>query len=284
MAKKQGVPVVATIHTQYHKDFLRVLKGNKFLTKFMVRYIMKVYNRADSVWTVNTASCQVLRDYGYKGKIEVVRNGTDLEYPLNANELIDRVNEKHNLYGQKNVFIFVGRVAMYKNLALMANALKLLKDDGEDFRMIIVGNGFDMDKFKKMVQDLGLTDNFIFTGSISDRELLQGYYLRSDLFLFPSTFDTSSLVPIEAAAHKLPTLLIKGSYTAENIIDGDNGFLSEETPTAYAKRIKEIISVDGQLKRVGENASKTVYRSWEMVSKEVLDKYNDIIKEYKVKK
>jgi len=280
MAKKQGVPVVATIHTQYHKDFLRVLKGNKLLTKFMVRYIMKVYNRADSVWTVNTASCQVLRDYGYKGKIEVVRNGTDLEYPLNANELIDRVNEKHNLYGQKNVFIFVGRVAMYKNLALMANALKLLKDGGEDFKMIIVGNGFDMDKFKKMVEDLGLTDNFIFTGSISDRELLQGYYLRSDLFLFPSTFDTSSLVPIEAAAHKLPTLLIKGSYTAENIIDGDNGFLSEETPTAYAKRIKEIISVDGQLKRVGENASKTVYRSWEMVSKEVLDKYNDIIKEY----
>jgi len=283
MAKKQGVPVVATIHTQYHQDFLRVLKGNKFLTRFMIRYIMKVYNRADSVWTVNTASCKVLRDYGYKGKIEVVRNGTDLKYPSNANELIDRVNEKHNLYGQKNVFIFVGRVAMYKNLALMANALKQLKDWGEDFKTLIVGNGFDMDKFKKMVEDLGLSENFIFTGSISNRELLQGYYLRSDLFLFPSTFDTSSLVPIEAAAHKLPTLLIKGSYTAENIIDGDNGFLAEETPSAYAQRIKEIINIEGELKRVGEQASKTVYRSWEMVSKEVLEKYNDIIKEYKEK-
>jgi len=134
-----------------------------------------------------------------------------------------------------------------------------------------------------MVEDLGLSENFIFTGSISNRELLQGYYLRSDLFLFPSTFDTSSLVPIEAAAHKLPTLLIKGSYTAENIIDGDNGFLAEETPSAYAQRIKEIINIEGELKRVGEQASKTVYRSWEMVSKEVLEKYNDIIKEYKEK-
>jgi hypothetical protein len=35
-------------------------------------------------------------------------------------------------------------------------------------------------------------------------------------------------VPIEAAAHKLPTLLIKDSCTAENIEDNFNGFLAEE--------------------------------------------------------
>lgn len=281
--RKQNVPVVATIHTQYHQDFLRVLKGNKTLTKFMVRYIMKVYNKADSVWTVNNASCQILRDYGYKGKIEVVRNGTDLKYPDNATELINKVNQLHNLEGQKNVFIFVGRIAMYKNLPLMADALKILNDSGEDFKVIIVGNGFDMDKFKKLVETNGLSDKFIFTGSVSDRELLQGYYLRSDLFLFPSTFDTSSLVPIEAAAHKLPTLLIKDSYTAENIIDGVNGFLAEETPKAYAERIKQIITVEGELQKVGEEAHRSVYRSWEMVAKEVLEKYKQIIQDYKQK-
>lgn len=281
--KKQGVPVVATIHTQYHQDFLRVLKGNKTLTKFMVRYIMKVYNKADSVWTVNNASCQILRDYGYKGNIEVVRNGTDLKYPENANELIDRVNKAHNLEGQKNVFIFVGRIAMYKNLGLMADALKILNEQGEDFKLIIVGNGFDLDKFKKLIVQNGLTEKVIFAGSISDRELLQGYYLRSDLFLFPSTFDTSSLVPIEAAAHKLPTLLIKDSYTAENITDGVNGFLAEETPTAYAERIKQIISTDGELQKVGEEAHRSVYRNWEMVADEVLEKYKKVIADYKEK-
>lgn len=281
--KKQRIPVVATLHTQYKEDFKRVLHGFKPLVSFMMRYIMRTYNKADSVWTVNDASRKILRDYGYKGEIVVVRNGTDLKYPDNAEELISRVNGLHNLEGQKNVFIFVGRIAMYKNLQLMAEALKIVKDSGVDFKMLIIGSGFDEKKFKEIVEDLDLTENFIFTGSVKDRELLQGYYLRSDLFLFPSTFDTSSLVPIEAAAHKLPTLLIKDCCTAENITDCKNGFLAEETAEAYGRKIMEIISDPALKAAVGEEAHRSVYRSWEQVSKEVLEKYVEIIKRYKEK-
>ncbi|MBQ9485680.1 MAG: glycosyltransferase [Clostridia bacterium] len=282
-AKKQHIPVVLTIHTQYKEDFKRTTHGFKPFVAIAMRYMMKAVNAADSVWTVNEASCNVLRDYGYKGKIDVVRNGTDLKYPENAAELVEKVNSLHGLYGQKNVFIFVGRIAWYKNLALMADALKILKDNGEDFRMIVVGSGFDEVKFKEKIKELGLAGNFVFTGSVSDRTLLQGYYLRSDLFLFPSTFDTSSLVPIEAAAHKLPTLLIRGSYTAENIVDNKNGFLSDETPEAYAAKIKEIISEEGLLQKVGEEAHRSVYRSWEMVAAEVAAKYREVIADYKEK-
>ena len=281
--RKQKIPVVATLHTKYYDDFSRVLHGFTPLCKFMLRRIMRVYNAADSVWTVNNASCRVLRDYGYKGDIVVVRNGTDLKYPDNAEELVARVNALHGLEGQKNVFIFVGRIAMYKNLRLMADALKLLKDKGEDFRMLVIGSGFDEKKFAGIIKESGLTENFIFTGSVRDRQLLQGYYLRSDLFLFPSTFDTSSLVPIEAAAHKLPTLLIKGCCTAENITDGVNGFLAEETPQAYAERIEEIISDPELLRRVGEEAHRSVYRTWENVADEVLANYRKVIEDYRKK-
>ena len=172
---------------------------------------------------------------------------------------------------------------MYKNLQLMADALKLLKDKGEDFRMLVIGSGFDEKKFAGIVKESGLTENFILTGSVRDRQLLQGYYLRSDLFLFPSTFDTSSLVPIEAAAHKLPTLLIKGCCTAENITDGVNGFLAEETPQAYAERIEEIISDPELLRRVGEEAHRSVYRTWENVADEVLANYRKVIEDYRKK-
>lgn len=281
IAKKQNIPFVITIHTQYKEDFKRSTHNNPLFVAIAMKYMMKVVNSADSVWTVNDASRKILRDYGYKGNIEVVRNGTDLKYPDNAEELKNRIDELHGLKGQKNVFIFVGRIALYKNLPLVAEALKLLKDSGEDFKMLVVGSGFDEHKFKEIVAEKGLTDNFIFAGSVADRTLLQGYYLRSDLFLFPSTFDTSSLVPIEAAAHKLPTLLIKGSYTAENITDGVNGFLAEEDPNAYFRRIKEIINSDGLAEKVGEEAHRTVYRSWEMVADEVLEKYKNLIAEFK---
>ncbi len=283
-AKKRGIPCVATLHTQYDQDFIRVLKDIKPLVNFMMDYIMKVYEQADSVWTVNTASCEILRKYGYKGKIEVVRNGTDMKYPQNADQLVSKVNSLHDLDGQKNVMIFVGRLAMYKNLPLMADALKILKDKGEDFKMLIVGGGCDEEAFKQMIEEKGLNDKVIFVGTVRDRELLQGYYLRSDLFLFPSSFDTSSLVPIEAAAHKLPTLLIDGSYTAEGIIDCVNGFLAKETPEAYAEKIAQILNDPALLQKVSEECHKSVYRSWEMVADEVYEKYQQIIKEYKEKR
>lgn len=281
IAKKQNIPFVITIHTQYKEDFKRATHNNKLFVAIAMKYMMHVVNKADAVWTVNNASREILRSYGYKGNIDVIRNGTDFDYPENSEELVKHVNDAHGLHGQKNVFIFVGRIALYKNLPLLAQALKLLKESGEDFRMLIVGGGFDEEEFKKIVEHNGLSDKFIFVGKISDRKVLQGYYLRSDLFLFPSTFDTSSLVPIEAAAHKLPTLLIKGSYTAENITDNVNGFLAEETPEDYYKRIKEIISEDGLMQKVGEEAHRSVYRSWDTVTDEVLQKYKDVIAEYR---
>lgn len=282
-AKKRNIPVIATLHTKYHEDFNRTLKDNKVLCDFMMKRIMRVYNNADYVWTVADSVRQTLRDYGYKGKVEVIRNGTDMSYPDNPEELIKKVNEHDNLYGKKNVFMFVGRIASYKNIYLIADALKILSDGGMDFTMIMVGGGFDFDDYVKYVKKLGIYDKFVFTGVLSDRDLLQGYYLRSDLFLFPSVFDTYALVCQEAAANKLPTLYIEGSSSAECITDNENGFLCDENAESYANRIREIMSDPELLQRAGENAHKTVYRSWRQVTDEVLCKYREVIEDYKAK-
>ena len=282
MGKKLKVPVIATLHTQYHQDFERVT-NSKFLTNFMVRYIMKVFNNADSVWTVSERSCQTLRDYGFKGNIEVVRNGTDMVYPENATELIGKVNKLHNLEGQKNVFLFVGRMAWYKNLKIILDALKIVKDNGIDFKMLFVGGGFDLDEVKAYAEKIGVTDKCIFTGNVKEKEMLQAYYLRGDLLLFPSTFDTSALVGVEAATHNLPSVMIKGSCAGELIDDGVNGYLSEENAESFAGRILEVVKDPETIIKAGKEAKKTMYRSWEMVAEEVVEKYKKIILDYKEK-
>ena len=282
MARKKKVPLVATLHTQYHQDFMRVTHS-KLLTKFMVRYIMKVFNGADSVWTVSEASKKYLRDYGYKGEIRVVRNGTDLTYPENPEELIKTVNEKHGLERQKNVFLFVGRMAFYKNLKLMIDALKIVKDSGLDFKMIFVGGGFDFEGVVAYAKGKGVYDKCIFTDTVTDKALIQGYYLRSDLFLLPSTFDMAPITKEEAAVHKLPCIVVKDSCSAERVIDNVNGYISEENSEDFAKRILDTCKDEKERKKVGENAYETLYRNWDMVAEEVLENYKQIIKEYKDK-
>lgn len=279
MGKQLHVPVVLTLHTKYYEDFIRVT-GNRMLSEMMVRRIRHAYNEADSVWTVSYASCQTLRDYGYTGTIEVVRNGTDFVYPANAEELISRVNALHQLEGRRNVFFFVGRMAMYKNLRLLADALAAVKSRGKDFTMLFVGGGFDLEEFRKYVSSLGLDDRCIFTGHVADRQLLQGYYLRGDLMLFPSTFDMASIAKVEAAAHEKPSLVIRDSCSAEEVVDNDNGFLCEENTESLAERICELCDAPEQLKKAGERAKETLYRTWDHVAAEVLEKYRAIIDTY----
>lgn len=283
IAKSQGIPLVATLHTQYHQDFQRVLGKRNPLVKCMIRYIMKVFNGADSVWTVSNASKRYLRMYGYKGDIRVIRNATDYVYPENAQELIDMVNEKHNLKGQQNVFVFVGRMAMYKNLKLLCDALKIVKDAGKDFKMLFVGGGFDYDELVKYTEDVSIDDKCIFTGAVMDRSILQAYYLRSDMLIFPSTFDMASIVQVEASAHKKPAVVVKDSCSAENIIDGENGFLCEENAQSLADKLISLCDKPEYVKQIGENAFKTLYRTWDMVGEEVVSAYKEVIKEYQEK-
>lgn len=283
MGKKYKIPVIATLHTQYHLDFERTLKGNKPLIKFMINYIAKVYKNADSVWTVSNKACEFLRDYGYKGKIEVVRNATEYSYPENADELIQRVNDLHGLKDQRNVFIFVGRMAWYKNIGMICDALKVVKESGKDFKMLFVGGGFDLERLKKYAKKVGVEDKIIFTGEVLDRALLQGYYLRSDLMIFPSTFDTAGVVKVEAAAHKKAGIFVKDSCSSELVEDKINGFLCEENVESLSSAILELIDKEEYLKQIGEKAYQTLYKSWDMLADEVLEKYNNVIEEYKEK-
>ena len=284
IAKKQGKPIVATLHTQYHRDFERVLGKHNPLVKFMVRFISKLYKKADSVWTVSNTSVQFLRRYGYHGDVKVIRNATDYRFPKNDTELIQKVNDLHNLGNQQNVFVFVGRMAMYKNLKLICDALKILKDKKVDFKMLFVGGGFDYDELVEYSKTKGIYDNCIFTGNVKDRELLQAYYLRGDLLLFPSTFDMASIVQVEASAHKTPAVVVENTCSAEQITDGENGFICKETALSYAEKL-EFLSANPELvKTVGENAYKTLYRTWDDVGKEIKQAYKEIIQQYKNKK
>ena len=248
-----------------------------------MKYMLRTFNRTDYVWTVSDGAAQTLREYGYKGKIDVIRNGTDMKYPSNPAQLIETVNKEYNLEKTKNLFLFVGRIVETKNLDMLFRALKILKEENIEFTFLLVGDGSHLNHLKKLAETLDIKDRIIFTGKIMDREKLSGFYLRSDLFLFPSVYDTASLVPLEAASMKLPTLLVKDCQTSETVTDGVNGFTALNDEKDWAKRIKEIISAPERLAEIKEECHKSVYRSWEDVLDEVNEKYLEIIEDYKKK-
>ena len=101
----------------------------------------------------------------------------------------------------------MGQLDWKKNILLILEASECLHREGIDFRLVIAGKGPDEDNIRKKVCEMGLDGITTFTGHITDMSLLNGLYQCADLLVFPSTYDTSSLVMREAAAMHTPPSL-----------------------------------------------------------------------------
>lgn len=108
--------------------------------------------------------------------------------------------------------------------------------------------------------------------------LLKEIYIASEAVLFPSMYDTSSLVIKEASSCYCPTVLIEGSTTAQGVVDGENGFLAKNNPEDYAAKIRQIILHHGLTERAGAGACRTLYVCWQDVVKKVGERYLQLIK------
>lgn len=278
LARKLDVPLVATFHSKFYDDF-KEATGSDRMARLGVKYVIRFFHSADYVWSVNAATAQTLRDYGYQGEITVVPNGTDVGVPADTKERRARVRQELKL-GELPVFLFVGQMIWQKNLRLICESLARYKELGNDFRMVFVGTGVALSDLQALCRELGLEENTVFTGIVLDRDYLRSIFVAADLFLFPSIYDNAPLVVREAAAVCTPSLLIAGSNSAEGIAHLDNGFLCAETPQAICDTLCAIATDRPLLEQVGRRASETLPLGWDKVVKQVYNNYQEILKDW----
>jgi|LGVE01.1.fsa_nt_gb glycosyltransferase involved in cell wall biosynthesis len=284
LAKKLNIPVVATMHSQFHQDFYKATKS-KIITKKLTQSIVNLFERCDEVFVMNESLRELLVDeYGYTGKTRIVPNATDMDYPKDPKKLLKMANSHFNLKEDEPVFLFVGRLIENKGIVFMAEVIRELKDKGLDSKMVYVGTGPDEDILRKKVEELSLEDNIIMAGKIMDRELLASIYLRADLFLFPSIYDTDGLVRKEAGANKTPSILARGTLASNLIVDNDTGFLADFEVEAFAKKVYEVMNDKELLAKVGENTYTKDHINWEKAVKNAESAYIEIIENRKNKK
>ena len=215
---------------------------------------------------------ETLREYGYKGPVHIVENGCDIDIRHRSKEADDAVNDMFHIEDGVPVFMYIGQHVWQKNLKIVVEALKLLKEKECRFHMLFVGDGARRADMEAMVKDFGLGDCVTFAGKIFDRDVIANIYLRSSAMLFPSLYDTSSLVPREAAACGCPTVFVKGSSTSQGITDR-NGFLIENTAESLAETAAMIAQNPEKAVAVGDAARRTIYRSWEDAVDMAVDRY-----------
>lgn len=278
-AKLHHIPCVATMHSQFKRDFKRALKSEMLANKFTYK-LMKVYNKCDLCFAVNKEVARIyFEEYHYKTMPRVLLNATDMEPVEDNNKTYKELDKKYNIKWNVKVFLFVGRLNILKNILFIVDSLSVLKKKKPSlkFKMLFVGVGQDEDKLKERIKELNLEKEVLLVGKIEDRIELASIYKRADLFLFPSVYDASSLVQIEAASQKTPGVFLKNTATSSTITDNVNGFLSEETIGAYSDKIIEVMENKELYKKVSNNAYYDLYRTWDKAVDEIYEIYKDLI-------
>lgn len=116
--------------------------------------------------------------------------------------------------------LFVGRLAIQKNLLLFLHALEGIS---EQFDTILVGDGELEGQLKRAVRELGLR-NVRFHGRADGAELYE-LYRSADIFVLPSEREGMPLVLLEALAMGLPIVATDIPGNRDVVAHGENGLL-----------------------------------------------------------
>lgn len=259
VAKQYNIPLVHTYHTMY-EDYIHYITKGYFMgpSRKIVEYLTKFYcDQTATELIVPTKKTYDLfkKKYKVNRNVHIVPTGIEIERFYKENFNIKELQElKKNLGLRKDDFVilFVGRLAAEKSVDLLIDAHVGICKKYPHAKLLIVGDGPDIDKFKKQVNKLKISDNVIFTGKISWKEVPK-YYAISTIFTTASKSETQGLTVIEAMAASLPVVCIQDESFEDAVIDGLNGYFFKNK-RQYKKQIEELIENTSMIKTMGKQA------------------------------
>lgn len=164
-------------------------------------------------------------------------------------------NKKSQL--QNNTILFVGRLEWeQKGLNYLIDILKKFfsRNDTNNFKFIIIGDGTDKGLIKNQVVYNKLDEYVSFTGSIDN---VGKYYQNASLLINTSKWEGFGLVITEAMEYGVPAIAFDNSGPSEIISDGIDGFIIPKFNTdVFEKKMYELLNNKEKLEKFSNQALK----------------------------
>lgn len=282
LRKKYGIPVVFTYHTRF-EAYLHYIKPLEWLeqgTGVLKRYMTWFCNQCDLIAAPTDGIKKYLLETGVRTKIEVLPTGVTEAafYPQ-----VEQVWQVRKQYKENVDYLFcsVSRLAKEKNLDFQLEGLKqvkeILEQKGKTFRYLLIGDGPERENLQKKIKANGLENEVILTGRIENAQV-PAYQKACDAFLFSSKSETQGIVILEAMAAGNPVIAVKASGVEDMVVNGVNGYMTEENSNAWAKQIVALMLDEERQKQVsyGAYATATKY-SENKIAERAAEAYNRTI-------
>ena len=221
--------------------------GSAFERKALAKFVTLLYKMAfikvRTVFFENTVDAQDFRRIiGLSEEKQTVLNGAGIdmdkypyaEYPENG----------------INSFLYVGRIMKEKGVDELFSACERLKEEGENFRLDMIG--FFEDEYRNKVEEMQQKGIVKFHGFVEDP---RPYYQHTDCVVMPSYHEGMSNVLLEAASMGRPIITSRIHGCMEAVKDGESGYLCEarDEESLYQQMKKFIGLSHKERKEMGVN-------------------------------
>lgn len=257
--------------------------SQKWLKKRIARFVYQDRDLrfAAALHATAESEAEQFRKLGFKNPIIVSPNGVNVPNCDLATK---------NTKDAKRV-LFVSRMHPKKGVMELVEAWNTIKHQTLNIKhqtwmceLVYTVNGdFEREyeaKVKARVKELGLEDQFIFTGALNDDEKWQAYAM-ADLFVLPTYSENFGIVVAEALWAGVPVITTKGTPWKE-LEERKCGWWIDTGVEPLAEVLKKSLAVSRQsLAEMGERGRKLVEEkyTWDAVVATLLNGYKEIIDE-----
>lgn len=188
---------ISTIHNFVFEDLS--FTYNKVVSLIFGNIWLLLWRRADKLICVSNSMKTYYEKWYPSSKLEVIYNGIpEFESPtVPDNDLILKVDEF-----KKKGFKVIGSVGVLTKRKGLDQILNLISIEKE-FAAIIIGEGRESGKLKKLAEKLRICNRLLFCGFMNNAV---NYFKYFDVFVFPSKSEGFGLALLEAVQQKVPVI------------------------------------------------------------------------------
>jgi glycosyltransferase involved in cell wall biosynthesis len=220
-------------------------------------------------------------------RVRVIPNALDLTLVDSLAGPADgaRIRQCAGIARDQTVLLSVGRIERNKGFHVLADALAALAAHAGaiaagTWRWVIVGDGPYRRRLEATIRDRGLARRVVLTGRLADPDL-HAWYEAADLFVHPTLYEGSSLVTLEAMAHRRAVVATVAGGLPDKVRPGINGWLVPPgDASALAGAISGALAERARLTSMGEAGRGIVERefSWDAAGAATLRLYDELLR------
>lgn len=209
----------------------------------------KCYEKFDAIVCVaETMKDSFIEKYGMAEKVHVLYN------PLDFESVIKKSEEKTDFkFGDGMKFVLAGTFIKIKGFDRFVKVCKRLKDDGEHFSALIMGDGEEKENIKKIIAETNLGD----TVKILDFQTNPYKYIaHSDVYVCSSYAEGYSTAVSESVALNVPVITTECSGMREIFGENECGIICENSEDGLYNAMKKVLNDPSLLKKFSAEEKK----------------------------